>query len=119
MTVDRITEFGKFVRDLRKLNKENLDMMSKKLGVSISFLSSLESGKKQVPKDFANKLISNYDLDENQIIRLLNSIELTNNKAIIQLNNLSPIKKRLVLNLARNIKDLPDDKAVEIIEMLK
>ncbi len=119
MTVDRITDYGKFARDLRKNRKENLNIMASKLDVSSSFLSSLESGKKLVPKDFADKMISVYSLDEIQKNRLLNAIELTNNKTIIKLNSLSPIKKNLILNLARNIDKISDEKAGEMLNLLK
>ena len=119
MTVDRITEYGRFIRDLRKNRKENLEMMSKKMDVSISFLSSLESGKKQIPKDFADRLILVYELDEIQSVRLINAIELSNNKSIIKLNNLSPIKKNLVLNIARNIDNLSEEKVEEMLKIIK
>ena len=119
MTIERITEYGRFVRDLRKNRKENLDIMSKKMGVSISFLSSLESGKKQVPKDFVDRLVFVYSLDEIQKVRLLNAIELTNNKSVIRLNNLSPAKKNLVLNMARNIENISDEKAEEMLKIIK
>jgi transcriptional regulator with XRE-family HTH domain len=119
MTLDRITEYGRFVRDLRKNRNENLDMMSKKMGVSISFLSNLESGKKQVPSDFIDKLALVYNLDNIAKMRLINSVELTNNKTVIKLNNLSPSKKNLVLNIARNIENIDDKKAEELLNMLK
>lgn len=118
MTVDRITEYGRFIRELRKNKKENLNIMSKKMNVSISFLSSLESGKKQIPKDFVDKLVLVYNLDEIQKIRLINAIDLSNNKTTIRLNNLSPSKKKLVLNIARNIENISDENAEEMIKLI-
>lgn len=119
MTIERITEYGRFIRELRRNRKENLDMMSKKMDVSISFLSSLESGKKQIPKDFADRLVLVYELDEIQRMRLINAIELSNNKSIIKLNNLSPIKKNLVLNIARNIDKMSEEQAEEMLKIIK
>ena len=119
MTIERPTEYGKFVRELRRNRKENLSVMANKLNVSISFLSLLESGKKQIPKDFISKLILVYNLNETEKNRLYNSIEVTNNKSIISLNNISTPKRNMVLTIARNIDKISDEQAIKIIDIIK
>ncbi|WP_019221821.1 helix-turn-helix domain-containing protein [Bartonella senegalensis] len=58
-----VTPFGKILRKLRIDHSERLLDMSKKLGVSIAFLSSVEIGKKSVPVGMEEKIIELYDLD--------------------------------------------------------
>lgn len=119
MTIERPTEYGRYVRELRKNRNENLSIMAKKLDVSIPFLSELESGKRLVPNNFIDKLIEVYNLSIIEQKKLMNAIDLTNNKSVIKLNNLSIAKKRLVLFLARNINDLSDEKVESILNNLR
>ena len=51
-----ITKLGKEIRKLRIDKGENLATMSKKLGVSISYLSAIENGTREIPAKFVDKL---------------------------------------------------------------
>lgn len=117
--MNRPTEYGKYVKELRKNRNENLEIMAKKLDVSISFLSLIESGKKKIPDGFILKLISVYNLNVIETKKLYNAIDLTNLESKISLNNLSNDKKTLILYFARNINDLDDSFIDQIINMIK
>lgn len=71
------TEFGKWLRTLRISIGIRLYDMSKALGVSSSFISAIETGKKSIPLDFVEKIIKNYDLSDEQIVALKNAVKLT------------------------------------------
>ncbi|KHF28295.1 Helix-turn-helix domain protein [Anoxybacillus sp. BCO1] len=50
-----LTEFGRFCRKLRIDNGELLKHMADKLGVTSSYLSAVENGKRNVPQDWVEK----------------------------------------------------------------
>ncbi|MXV66434.1 helix-turn-helix domain-containing protein [Saccharibacter sp. EH60] len=66
----RASDFGKQLRKLRLENDENQKDMANKLGVSVSFISFLETGSKQVPLSFLEKLTSVYGVGEEEGFRL-------------------------------------------------
>ncbi len=57
-----LTSFGKILRKLRIDHSERLLDMAEKLDVSVSFLSSVEIGKKSVPVGMEEKIIKLYAL---------------------------------------------------------
>ncbi|WP_142416803.1 helix-turn-helix domain-containing protein [Bartonella massiliensis] len=59
-----LTSFGKILRKLRLDHSERLLDMAEKLDVSVSFLSSVEIGKRSVPVGMEEKIIDLYDLDK-------------------------------------------------------
>ncbi|WP_375683085.1 helix-turn-helix domain-containing protein [Bartonella sp. AP282QHHD] len=59
-----VTSFGKILRKLRIDHSERLLDMAKKLDISVSFLSSVEIGKKSVPVGLEEKIIELYGLDK-------------------------------------------------------
>ncbi len=70
-----ITELGKFLRRLRIDHGEILYNMATKLGVSITFLSSVETGKKNMPSEWVDKLSALYSLSNDQRLILLKLID--------------------------------------------
>lgn len=112
------TEIGKFLKMLRIENGENMKDMSTKLDVSTAFLSSVECGKKPVPKNW-EELISNiYNLSKEKQEELENAINLTNNKVSIDLKDLSKEKQDVSLMFARSIKDCDPDLLKKLKELL-
>jgi transcriptional regulator with XRE-family HTH domain len=71
-----LTEFGKFTRKLRVDNDELLKYMADKLGVSSSYLSSVETGKRKTPVEWVDKISQLYNLDEHMKSKLKNLIKL-------------------------------------------
>ena len=52
-----LTNFGKKLRILRINTGETIVEMSEKLGLSTSYLSSIENGKRKIPKHLERKRI--------------------------------------------------------------
>lgn len=71
-----VTDFGRAVRKARQHTDETLMTMSKSLGVSVAFLSAIETGRNKIPMDFVQKVIDffvqkDYHFDEN-LVQLAN-----------------------------------------------
>lgn len=82
-----LTNFGKFNRKLRIDNNEKMKDMAQKLGVTSSYLSAVEHGKRRVPIVWIDKIAGYYKLTEQQLAEL--------NKAII-IDSLSE-REKLIL----------------------
>ena len=61
-----MTELQKFLKTLRIVHEENLRDMAQNLGVSASFLSAVEHGKKAVPPKLEDLIVEKYNLKENR-----------------------------------------------------
>lgn len=103
-----LTQVGKFLRQMRMNNDEILKEMATKLGVTSSFLSAIENGKKKMPKSMRNKIVKKYDLSTEDIEALDNSILESNDTVEINVRSLSNDKKGLAISFARTIGELGD-----------
>ena len=56
------TKFAEFMRILRIKNHENMGDTAKLLDVNVSFLSAVETGKKNVPMNWVEKIVNHYKL---------------------------------------------------------
>ncbi|MEG2610496.1 MAG: helix-turn-helix transcriptional regulator [Bacilli bacterium] len=114
----KLTEFGKFSRKLRIENGELLKHMAEKLGVTASYLSAVEIGKRNIPKMWEEKIVRAYNLDNEQIIELEKSIEYS--KKVIQINveSFDKDEKDLVLMLARKMDNLNEKEREDLKKML-
>ena len=53
-----LTDFGKELRKIRIDNNEFLKDMANKLGVTVSYLSAVENGKRDIPDEWLDKIIN-------------------------------------------------------------
>ena len=112
-----VTKLGIFLRKLRLDNNEIMKDMAEKLGVSPSFLSAVENGKKKMPDSWLDSIINLYDLDQEKQNELMISIEESRTKVEIPLDEFSGSKKRLLLSFARELNGM-DECDLEIIKNL-
>lgn len=75
------TPFGKFLRLLRKEEKETRKDMATRLDCTSSYLISLEKGTSRISKTMPNLIIDEYNLDEEWLAKLKKSIKETVQKA--------------------------------------
>ena len=71
----KLTEFGKFLRKLRVDNGELLKDMAIKLNVTLSFLSMVETGRRNIPKKWEEEIEETYSLNlkqKEELISILN-----------------------------------------------
>jgi len=60
------TQYGKELRKIRVDESLVLGDMAKQLGVSPAYLSSIENGKREIPKDLTSRLVTVYGLSNEQ-----------------------------------------------------
>lgn len=93
------TSFGKFLKKLRIDHNELQKDMAEKIGITGSYLSLIELGKRNIPKDAVSKIIKHYNLTDNQKLEL---------KKLYLLHNLS--KRELkILQAVVNVLYLEDN----------
>ena len=114
-----LNEYGKFVRQLRIKNNENLLDMATKLEVSMAFLSKLESGKKTIPLGYGEKISTIYNLNEEESKALVDAINISNKKLTIDLDNMNSDRVDVSLTFARTINSASQKSLEELRKLLK
>lgn len=114
-----LTLFGKFSRKLRIDRGELLKDMAEKIGVTSSYLSAVENGKRNVPQGWAEKIITIYTLDSEEQKELLKVIEQSQISNKLNIKNLNDRDKDLMMAFARKIDGLNDEEISKIREILK
>lgn len=109
-----ITQFGKFCRKLRIDNGELLKDMADKLGVTASYLSAVENGKRNVPREWAEKIVDLYYFDNEERNELLEAIELSQKEVVIEVESLNTNDKKFLAAFAREFKGLDEDEKIQI-----
>lgn len=113
-----LNSFGKFCRKLRIDKGELLKDMATRLGVTSSYLSAVENGKRNVPQKWIEKISELYSLNATDTAELKRSFD--ESKKIVQLNfeGFSSEEKNDLLAFAREFKGLNDDDREKIKDIL-
>lgn len=111
-----ITDFGKELRKLRIDRGDILKTMAEKLGMTSSYLSAIECGKRNIPDDLIEKLTEIYELTDEQQDALSVAYDNSLNVIPLDLLGVNGAKRDLALKFARKFNDLNDE---EITAMLK
>ena len=114
-----VTEYGKILRKIRIDKGELLGDMADCLNISSSYLSSIETGVRNIPIDFTDKIIKVYNLSTN-IQKRLRKAELSNIKEIkVPFNNVtSSMRKETAIIFARTFNNISDDDFEKIKSIL-
>lgn len=112
------TKFGEFMRVLRIKNHEVMGDTAKLLNCMVSFVSSVESGKKNVPEAWIPILIEHYNLTDNQQNELLEAIEDSKTQVKLNLSEASIPRRRLAVQFQRSFEKLDDETANAILNIL-
>lgn len=113
-----ITELGKEIRKLRIDKDETLAKMSKKLGMSISYLSAIENGAREVPSDFVDRLRAIYHLSKERTEILRKAEANSASKISIPLSSALCEQRQLAFALSRKLKELSSEECERIIRYL-
>lgn len=113
------TEFGKELRKLRIDKDETLATMAKKLNISISYLSAIETGIRSVPNDFIEKLSIKYKLSKKETETFIEAMNRSKTSIDISLTSTLPFQRDLAIMLARKLPDLSDDECKKMLSILK
>jgi len=113
------TAFGEFVRILRIKHHEVMGDMAQVLGTSTAFLSAVETGKKNVPEGWSEKIAEHYGLSSAERAELDQAIEKSRTQAKIILKDASSTKREMALQVARSFEGMDDETAAKIIALLE
>lgn len=114
-----ISKFGKALRNLRMDRGELLKDMAQKLGVTSSYLSAVEVGKRKIPENWIDRIASEYRLSAMEIYQLREAAAQSASEIKIDLGNASASKRDLAYAFAREFKDLSDDQHQAILRVLQ
>lgn len=113
-----LTPLGKFLRKLRIDHDELLRTMAEKLGISMSFLSSVENGKKNMPTEWVSRIPSLYQLNDAQKSEFDQSVAESEKGIGVKFEGLSEEKKKISVAFARKIKTLSPEAQKAIQDLL-
>ena len=113
------TKFGEFMRVLRIKHHEIMGDIADMLGVSLPFLSAVENGKRNVPADWVDKIVSHYNLSPEDTQELLEAIEQSKTQIKLDLKSSVFFQRTAALQFARSFDNMDEDTAKRIIELLE
>ena len=113
------TKFGEFMRVLRIKHHEIMGDIADMLGVSLPFLSAVENGKRNVPADWVDKIVSHYNLSPEETQELLEAIEQSKTQMKIDLKSSDFFQRTAAMQFARSFDNMDEDTAKRIIELLE
>jgi hypothetical protein len=114
-----LTEFGKVLRKFRIDKGELLKTMADKLEYTSSYLSAIEVGKRSIPEDLIDRLISLYALDTDVSSELREAERVTNNQIKLNLGGMNQMQKDAALIFARTFETMDEKQTSKLIEFLK
>ena len=113
------TEFGKVLRHIRLDNFENMKGMAAKLGVSTSFLSAVEVGKKSAPRKWVDEISKIYKLSPSRINELKTAYDITKQSILLNIEDMDKDKQQVSLMFARSIKNIDPNTLSKLKKMLE
>lgn len=92
--------------------------MADKLGVSASFLSSVENGKKRMPPSWNEEICHLYALNEQEVNEFTTAIAETENAIDLRLDKANQGQKELAISFARRFDGISAEQIEEIQRIL-
>lgn len=112
------TKFAEYLRVLRIKNHENMGDTAKLLGVNVAFVSAVETGKKNVPKDWVDKIVEHYNLNAQEKTELVQAIEDSKTTSKINLVSVPNFKRQVALQFQRSFDEMDEETVRKIFELL-
>ncbi|MCD8294833.1 MAG: helix-turn-helix domain-containing protein [Clostridia bacterium] len=114
-----LTKLGRFLRKLRIDNDEILKDMADKIGVTSSFLSAVENGKKRMPTEWIHLICQIYSLNNEQQSEFTNAVADTEKYIGINLQGASVESRKLAVSFARQFNDFDETQIEEINKIMQ
>ena len=114
-----LTKLGRFLRKIRIDRGELMLDMAEKLGVTPAFLSAVENGKRKPPKEWEEKIIGLYDLNEEQAEEFRDAFFDALNSEKLDMSSFSPYQQDLMLAFARKLPNLSEMEIKDISRRLE
>ena len=113
-----LTSFGRALRKIRIDQGEILKDMANTLGVTSSYLSAVENGKRAIPESWEEIILTEYQLDNEQERTLRQAVIESIDSIRMNVADEPFAKKEVAFAFARMVADLPEDKLTEIKKIL-
>ena len=114
----KLTEFGKFSRKLRIDNGELLKDMAIKLNVTVSYLSAVEIGKRNIPEKWEEEIVRAYHLNLQEREELKEAIIYSKKVFKINVENFEKEEKDLILMLSRKVDNMDEKEKNNLKQIL-
>lgn len=114
-----LTSLGKFLKKLRVDRNEVLKDMAGNLGVTASFLSAVENGKKRMPSDWNGRLCAIYGLDADLRKLLTAAIAETESGIDLNFEDINQANRELAVFFARRFASLSGEQVKAIQKILR
>ncbi|MBL8299950.1 MAG: helix-turn-helix transcriptional regulator [Rhodanobacteraceae bacterium] len=114
-----LTNFGKALRKIRIDRDKTLGDLGDLLGVSPSFVSALETGKKAVPPSLLNQIVAVLSLTAEDQAALSEAASQQAKEVSISLRDRSDRAKELAVAFARRFESMSDADVEKLLEKLK
>lgn len=112
-----LNELGKLLRKMRVDNDERLADMAKKIGVSIAFLSAIETSRKEAPLNIIERLASAYRMNVQQ--RMALEVAVFSSRSSYKLEPQTSLAQDTVAMLARRLNRLAPEEHKKIQAILR
>ncbi|MBO4909778.1 MAG: XRE family transcriptional regulator [Lachnospiraceae bacterium] len=93
--------------------------MAKFLGTTTPFLSAVENGRKNVPKEWLSIISDYYRLSDDERKELEEAIEESKLQTKINMKDSSEMQRKVALQFARSFDEIDDETAERIIALLQ
>lgn len=113
-----VTELGRILRKIRIDNDEVLKNMADRFGVTASYLSAVENGKRPIPDSWEDTILNEYFLSDEQKQALHKAVIESTNSMTIDMTSARYENKEVIFAFARKAADIPEDKLREIKRIL-
>jgi len=114
-----VTEFGKYIRKLRIENTVTLRAMADEVGKSPSYLSSVETGKRTITKDFFCSIARYFKLGQEQEKDLRHLADISQSEISMSLKEATLEQRNSAVVFARQLNSLTDDELKKIDDILE
>ena len=112
-----LTELGKVMRIMRINTGDSMRDMAAKIGMSATYLSAIETGKRNIPSNMEELLFTHYNFSEKDKKRIKDAIAESASQVKIDLTEMAEKQKKIIYSVAKGeIDEATLDKLCEIIK---
>lgn len=112
------SKFGKVIRKMMIDNDENLGDIASVMGVSTAFVSSVLTGKKNIPDNWYDDISNHYNLDDESRRKLYDAFCECKNAIKIDVEDKPMESKRLVIQFQRTLPSLSEEEIQQLWDII-
>lgn len=113
-----LTKFGKELRRIRIEKSELLKDMADRLGVTSSYLSAVEHGKRDIPQNWIDRIVSLYSLGNQEKKCLVEAAKLSILSVKINLKGKPDSTTELVNAFARKLNSFSEEDVDKMMKLI-